>query len=624
MEPALKVGSKRPATDSSFDERMCIICQLPAESKKLSTLGEDGCDKLLKAASDRWERRDYDNVGVIDRLRLVDLKKLSQEKRVKYHRSCYSSFTSAFHIATLKGKVESHTDASEEASTSHATRSSRRSLPSLDKSLCIFCQQATKEHLSQILTLPKSEKIMSLAKFDLQMRVRLAAMHDLVAEDCLYHPTCEKRFYRRLEKHSESEEISPQELCLQKVAFELRLGFDNLEVYTLQAVWERYSDLLLAMGETSGSYRDNRKRFKCALETQMPGELQFVPQLSPREPLLIFPLKSAAEIVQLLKKSIDNPAESQESESVLNEGAVHVSESQNMLYMYHVAQKLRQEILSSDGYNNCMGINSENAANCIPESLYVFLRLLCTGKDPYENENEDLSVRRCVLSISQDIMFGASKGKLLTPKHIGLGLTVHQATRSKQLVNLLNAAGHSVSYDMIRRIDTSIAKKVIDDLQSNEYVPVPMNITRNTFCQFAADNIDILEETLDGKDTFHATQMVVFQRSQQESENTCEIPIGKEKSITVPAELNELLDAPKITGRPCPKYNDPVQPQWFEPDKSVDQKADLEDVSWLLARNSSPDSQKIPAWTGFNSIVSRVESDKTKVGLLPLVNAPAH
>ena len=295
-----------------------------------------------------------------------------------------------------------------------------------------------------------------------------------------------------------------------------------------------------------------------------------------------------------------------------------------MLYMYHVAQKLRQEILSSDGYNNCMGINSENAANCIPESLYVFLRLLCTGKDPYENEDEDLSVRRCVLSISQDIMFGVSKGKLLTPKHIGLGLTVHQATRSKQLVNLLNAAGHSVSYDMIRRIDTSIAKKVIDDLQSNEYVPVPMNITRNTFCQFAADNIDILEETLDGKDTFHATQMVVFQRSQQESENTCEIPIGKEKSITVPAELNELLDAPKITGRSCPKYNDPVQPQWFEPDKSVDQKADLKDVSWLLARNSSPDSQKIPAWTGFNSIVSRVESDKTKVGLLPLVNAPAH
>ena len=112
-----------------------------------------------------------------------------QEKRVQYHIPCYSSFTSAFHIAKLKRSTESHTDTLEEASTSHDTRSSRRSLPPLDKLLWIFCQQATREDLSQILTLPKSENIMSLAKFDLQMRVRLAAMHDLIAEDCLYHPT---------------------------------------------------------------------------------------------------------------------------------------------------------------------------------------------------------------------------------------------------------------------------------------------------------------------------------------------------------------------------------------------------------------------------------------------------
>ena len=101
MEPTLKVGSKRPATDSSFNERMYIICQTYVKSKKLSSLGEEGCDKLLQAASDRWDRCDYANIDVIDRLRLVDLKQLTQEKRVKYHRPCYSSFTSAFHIAKL-------------------------------------------------------------------------------------------------------------------------------------------------------------------------------------------------------------------------------------------------------------------------------------------------------------------------------------------------------------------------------------------------------------------------------------------------------------------------------------------------------------------------------------------
>ena len=120
----------------------------------------------------------------------------------------------------------------------------------------------------------------------------------------------------------------------------------------------------------------------------MLGELQFVPQLNPRELLLIFALKSAGEIVQLLKKSVDEPPESQESESVLNKTAAHVSESQYMLYMYHVAQKLRHDI-SSNSYNNCFGINTENAANYTPKSLNVFLRLLCTDKDPKVHEDDN-------------------------------------------------------------------------------------------------------------------------------------------------------------------------------------------------------------------------------------------
>ena len=58
----------------------------------------------------------------------------------------------------------------------------------------------------------------------------------------------------------------------------------------------------------------------------------------------------------------------------------------------------------------------------------MFLRLLCTGKDPAEYEDDDLSVHRCVLSIAQDMMFGVSEGKILTLKRVGLGLSIHQAT----------------------------------------------------------------------------------------------------------------------------------------------------------------------------------------------------
>ena len=70
------------------------------KSKKVPALGEDGCGKLLQAASDRLEYCDLGNIDVIDILRLVGLKHLNcQEKRVTYHRHCFSSFMSAFHIA---------------------------------------------------------------------------------------------------------------------------------------------------------------------------------------------------------------------------------------------------------------------------------------------------------------------------------------------------------------------------------------------------------------------------------------------------------------------------------------------------------------------------------------------
>ena len=53
-------------------------------------------------------------------------------------------------------------------------------------------------------------------------------MYDFAVEDCLYHPTCKKRFYRHFGKHRESGDVSPHKLGLQKLL--LNLGF-ALKIY---------------------------------------------------------------------------------------------------------------------------------------------------------------------------------------------------------------------------------------------------------------------------------------------------------------------------------------------------------------------------------------------------------
>ena len=60
---------------------------------------------------------------------------------------------------------------------------------------------------------------------------------------------------------------------------------------------------------------------------------------------------------------------------------------------------------------------------------------------------------------------------MLTPKHIGLGLTLHQATRSEKLVEMFHAARHTIGMDTIRRIDTTIASDILDRYEKNVYMP---------------------------------------------------------------------------------------------------------------------------------------------------------
>ena len=85
-----------------------------------------------------------------------------------------------------------------------------------------------------------------------------------------------------------------------------------------------------------------------------------------------------------------------------------------------------------------------------------------------------------MLSICQEIVFLASRGRQLTLKHLGLGLSVHQATRSKELVQLLHSAGHSVSYETVLRMDNTIAKDALERSCLMKFHKVHGNSSRRT------------------------------------------------------------------------------------------------------------------------------------------------
>ena len=160
-------------------------------------------------------------------------------------------------------------------------------------------------------------------------------------------------------------------------------------------------------------------------------------------------------------------------------------------------------------------INKEAAS--IPDMLYNFLGWLLSQSD----ECKELSkgkittlseiMHHKVVLIAQDIVFIASNGSKLTPKHIALPMTMKGITRSSEVVTLLNRFGHGISYSKLKEIETAVAEIQINKHENEDLIP--SNCQKNIFSTFAYDNNDMLEGTLSGKGTTHCTYGIVIQRS---------------------------------------------------------------------------------------------------------------
>ena len=70
------------------------------------------------------------------------------------------------------------------------------------------------------------------------------------------------------------------------------------------------------------------------------------------------------------------------------------------------------------------------------------------------SKNKSETYTRFVDSFSSDIMFAISNGKYTTLKHSSLGLGLLSMIGMKNPINILHCLGHSLSCDMVCRIET--------------------------------------------------------------------------------------------------------------------------------------------------------------------------
>lgn len=144
----------------------------------------------------------------------------------------------------------------------------------------------------------------------------------------------------------------------------------------------------------------------------------------------------------------------------------------------------------------------EDANDIVPEELLVFSRWLIQGsKRNTLSKKKTEDVKKRAMSLSQTMITmclterqgNNRKSETLRlsremPQQLAVGLAVHQATRSKELVNILHGFGMAVEYNRLMRVEAEIEATVLYQIEENEGVYIPSDIVRGRHIYFAVDN----------------------------------------------------------------------------------------------------------------------------------------
>jgi hypothetical protein len=265
----------------------------------------------------------------------------------------------------------------------------------------------------------------------------------------------------------------------------------------------------------------------------------------------------------------------------------------------------------------------------VPPCLAVFLTWLL-------GFSTDVSINAChkitekeylkVLSIAQDIIYVNSNGRRQTPKSLCLGMAVGQITGSYELTRILNGFGNSVSHSAVLSFDTALASQT---LGSN--VVIPEGIIPKKFTMMVWDNIDFLEETPTGGGTTHMANGIIIQHTSDVEH----LPTQQTTSTAIKKSVRSLKAPPQelhnyiLGNRESRKL--------YAIADSIDGGVDTSlatygtllyssmmlDFAYIICKYYCDElSTCLPGWTGFNTLLTETPSRISKIGYLPVVDAP--
>ena len=188
------------------------------------------------------------------------------------------------------------------------------------------------------------------------------------------------------------------------------------------------------------------------------------------------------------------------------------------------------------------------------------------------------------------------------------------------LIKILTGFGHCVSLSSTMAYDSAIAQATIHT--SNI---IPREFVAKEYVNLVFDNIDFGEEI--SKQT-HVTNGVIIQRKsvQKELLPAHKLPPIKKSQRTVAMPSTEIVPY-SIGVRKTPEFNHiELHPESLKVnlDDSYAQTAYKLDFVYILIKHSCAwkTDEMLPGWTGFNTVLFKDVPNVSRVGYLPVIDAP--
>ncbi|KAJ8872947.1 hypothetical protein PR048_026563 [Dryococelus australis] len=260
------------------------------------------------------------------------------------------------------------------------------------------------------------------------------------------------------------------------------------------------------------------------------------------------------------------------------------------------------DVLEEIYLNSCSSKNVRNEV-MIRKQLKAFIETQLSDKDiEFSRPNQVSKPQRFSMKSTRD---------KLVAEAVAYGLTIPYTTR-KCLIKFMYYLGCSIYYSRVLRLETDIAKSVVNGMNGNNGIYILPDFIPNRFIHCAMDDADFCEDAIDGR-TFHGTAVTVYQDMRESDRNS---PISSPSSENMP--LIFLQDAlPNILSCTKPPnwntcFPEPVVSNIvLQYGVTLNNAICCDEVRFLLRRSLLNDDNTIissPMWIGYNCHLGEVRS----------------